>query len=80
LLGDSQSGQVWDLATDPQGDPVVSARGLSLVAFRPDGKALLTNGDRLRLWDVPSGKPLVLCGGLQTSPGTPRALTGPRSP
>ena len=45
--------------------------GLTAVAFRADGKMLLTAGDKLLLADVAGGTPTVLAGGLDE----PRSIT-----
>jgi WD40 repeat protein/tetratricopeptide (TPR) repeat protein len=54
------SAQLWNVTTGrPVGEPMLHPGCVWAVAFSPDGKTIVTGGDKgARLWDVTSGKPL----------------------
>src|SRR5262249_6399198 len=60
--------RIWDAITgQPVSEPLRHDKPVWILVFSPDGKKLLTgSGDdkthqgQIRLWDVPSGKPLAV--------------------
>ena len=57
----SQMARLWDAATgQPIGPPLTHKGAVDAVAFRPDGKTLVTGSadGTARLWDAATGQPI----------------------
>src|SRR5205823_2034772 len=53
------SARLWEVASGRLVALLRHGEPVGAVAFRPDGKVLLTQGGKaIRFWDVPEGKPL----------------------